>query len=61
MENGFFIVDYESMVGVVIILVVYNIFSLFSQEIDDFFFIFVILLGVQYDDVVIYFLKLLFV
>ena len=35
MENGFFTVDYESMAGVVTTLVAHNIFSPFSQEIDD--------------------------
>lgn len=35
MENGFFTVDYESMACVVTALVAYNIFSPFSQKIDD--------------------------
>ena len=35
MENGFFTVDYESMACVVTATVAYNIFSPFSQKIDD--------------------------
>ena len=35
MEDGFFTVDYESMACVVATLVAHNIFSPFSQEIDD--------------------------
>ncbi len=35
MENGFFTVDYESMACVVTAPVAYNIFSPFSQKIDD--------------------------
>ncbi len=41
MENGFFTVDYESMACVVTALVAYNIFSPFSQKIDDLNFTFV--------------------
>ena len=41
MENGFFTVDYESMACVVTALVAYNIFSPFSQKIDDLTFTFV--------------------
>ena len=52
MENGFFTVDYESMACVVTALVAYNIFSPFSQKIDDLTFTFVTPLGAQYDDVV---------
>ncbi|VEC61297.1 Uncharacterised protein [Klebsiella aerogenes] len=57
MENGFFTVDYESMAGVVTTLVAHNIFSPFSQEIDDLPFTFVTPLGAQYDDVVTHFSK----
>lgn len=45
MENGFFTVDYESMACVVTALVAYNIFSPFSQKIDDLTFTFVTPLG----------------
>ncbi len=45
MENGFFTVDYESMAGVVTTLVAHNIFSPFSQEIDDLPFTFVTPIG----------------
>ena len=55
MENGFFTVDYESMACVVTALVAYNIFSPFSQKIDDLTFTFVTPLGAQYDDVVTHF------
>ena len=58
MENGFFTVDYESMACVVTALVAYNIFSPFSQKIDDLTFTFVTPLGAQYDDVVTLFFKI---
>ena len=54
MENGFFTVDYESMACVVTALVAYNIFSPFSQKIDDLTFTFVTPLGAQYDDCLLY-------
>lgn len=47
MEDGFFTVDYESMAGVVTALIAHNIFSPFSQEIDDLPFTFVTPLGAQ--------------
>ncbi|KAF0667659.1 hypothetical protein L244_19855, partial [Salmonella enterica subsp. enterica serovar Worthington str. BCH-3194] len=53
----FFTVDYESMACVVTALVAYNIFSPFSQKIDDLSFTFVTPLGAQYDDVVTHFSK----
>lgn len=58
MENGFFTVDYESMACVVTALVAYNIFSPFSQKIDDLTFTFVTPLGAQYDDVCYPFFKI---
>ncbi|MNP21915.1 hypothetical protein D3C76_1145540 [compost metagenome] len=57
MEDGLFTVDYESMARVVTALITYNIFSTFSQKIDDLPFTFVTPLGAQYDDVVTHFSK----
>jgi len=58
MEDGFFTVDYESMACVVTALVAHNIFSPFSQKIDNLPFTFVTPLGAQYDDVVTHFFKI---
>ncbi len=56
MENGFSPLI-TSMAGVVTTTVAHNIFSPFSQEIDDLPFTFVTPLGAQYDDVVTHFSK----
>ncbi|MNV30016.1 hypothetical protein D3C71_1212660 [compost metagenome] len=55
MEDGLFTVDYESMASVMTTLIAYNIFSTFSQKIDDLPFTFVTPLGAQYDNVVTHF------
>ena len=55
MEDGFFTVDYESMARIVATLLAYNIFSTFSQKINDLPFTFVTPLGAQYDNVVTHF------
>jgi hypothetical protein len=57
MEDGFFTVDYESMACVVTALVAHNIFSPFSQKINNLPFTFVTPLGAQYDDVVTHFFQ----
>ena len=57
MENGFFTVDYESMACVVTALVAYNIFSPFSQEIDDLPFTFVTPLSADHDNILSHFLS----
>lgn len=56
MENGFSPLI-TSMACVVTATVAYNIFSPFSQKIDDLTFTFVTPLGAQYDDVVTHFSK----
>lgn len=56
MENGFSPLI-TSMACVVTATVAYNIFSPFSQKIDDLSFTFVTPLGAQYDDVVTHFSK----
>ncbi len=51
MKNGFLTVDNQSMARVMATLIAHNIFSPFSQQVNDLALTFVTPLGAQYDDV----------
>jgi len=50
-EGLLLVVVYDCVVGVVVVLEVHDYVGFFGEEIDDLFFVFVVLLGVYDDDV----------